>query len=212
MSEDKKENEEEGKVKIAELMTGLILAIFAAALAITDLGAGKYGDDELIAHNEKSNAYQWYSSKSIKQNLAEGQRDILQGLITSGVIPPEKAKGVEAAMQKLNQNIEKYGKEKKEILLGSAKVGKENWIQDVDGKLGQVIGSREWETKAEALGNVGDIFDLATLFLQLCLVLGAISLIMKSEKIKWLFFSAMVILGLAGSFFSVKAFLAAMPL
>ena len=37
-----------------ELVLGLLLAIFAAVLAINDLGAGKYGDDEMVAHNKQT--------------------------------------------------------------------------------------------------------------------------------------------------------------
>ena len=47
--------ETDGK-KGFETWCGVVIALFAAVLAIADLGAGKYGDDELIAHNEKGSA------------------------------------------------------------------------------------------------------------------------------------------------------------
>jgi hypothetical protein len=38
-------------------------------MAITDLLAGKYDADEIISNNDKSMAYSWYQSKSIKETL-----------------------------------------------------------------------------------------------------------------------------------------------
>src|SRR3954463_16082186 len=73
-----------------ELRFGLTLAIFAAALAINDLGAGKFGDDEIKETNEKASSYMWYQSKGIKESLAEGQRDLIRTLLQAGAIASDK--------------------------------------------------------------------------------------------------------------------------
>lgn len=192
-----------------EILCGMTLAVLAAVLAITDLGAGKYGDDELIAHNEKNGAYLWYQSKGIKESLVEGQRDTLKALVEAGSIQPSQLAAVQAQIASLDKDVERYGKEKKEILLGSQTVGRESWVQDVDGKMGQVVGAKEWEAKGDALGTVGDTFDLSTFFLQLSLVLGAISLILQQDRMRATFFLIMLILGIAGAVYSVLAFLQA---
>lgn len=192
-----------------EVLCGLVLAIFAAVLAITDLGAGKYGDDELIAYNEKSGAYLWYQSKGIKETLVEGQRDTLQALVDAGSIRPEQLAGIQKTIADLDAKAVRYGREKKEILLGSATVGQEGWAQDVEGEMGKVTGAEEWETQAQALGKAGDTFDYSTFFLQICLVAGAISLILQVNQMRWSFFFGMVALGVTGSVFSVLAFLQA---
>ena len=198
----------EEKGKRFEGWCGLTLAVFAAVLAVTDLGAGKYGDDELIAHNEKNGAYLWYQSKGIKETLVEGQRDTLKALVQAGSIRPEQQPAIETMITSLDADATRYGKEKKEILLGSNTVGQENWAQDVGGEMGKITGANEWEAQAESLGKAGDVFDISTFFLQLCLVAGAISLILQVDRMRWSFFTAMVLLGLAGSWFSVQAFLA----
>jgi len=198
----------EKKEQRFEIWCGLALAVFAAVLAVTDLAAGEYGDDELIAHNEKNGAYLWYQSKGIKETLVEGQRDTLKTLVEAGAIRPEQLPGIQAMIGTLAADATRYGKEKKEILQGSAAVGKESWAQDVGGEMGKVIGAKEWEAKAAVLGDAGDLFDVATFFLQLCLVGGAISLILQVDRIRWTFFGAMVLLGLAGTVYSVQAFLA----
>lgn len=189
-----------------ELICGLAIAILAAALALNDLGSGKFGGDEIAARSGGEKAYSWYASKGLKENLAEGQRDTLAALLESGVIAPEKSAAVAKTLEQLNTQIERYKKEKKEILLGSAVVGQENWVQDIDGRLGQIKGAKDWEGEIDALDSAGDVFDMGTLFLQLCLVLGAISLIMKEPRIRWSFFTAMLVLGGVGIVFSMKAF------
>lgn len=192
-----------------ELLSGVTLAFFAAVLAITDLGGGKYGDDEIIGTNEKSSMYQWYQSKSVKQSLVEGQRDMLQSLIDSKAIEKKYSASITIHIKKLNEEIDRYKKEKKELMLGSAAVGKDNWMQEVDGEKGKIVGAKEWEKKVEILGKAGDVFDLSVLWLQLCLVIGAISLVLKNPRLKWVFYGLMVGGGGIGIFFSVRAFLIA---
>lgn len=195
-----------------ELLCGVSIALIAAILAISDLGAGKFGDDELLAHNEKGGAYLWYQSKGIKETLVEGQRDTLQALLAADSITDEQLPAVRQLMTKLDSRIARYGREKNEILKGSAKVGRENWSQEVDGQLGRVTGAAEWEAKAAALGEAGDSFDYSALFLQLSLVLGAISLVTQSPKPRVAFFVLMVVLALVGTGFSVIAFKTAMAI
>jgi hypothetical protein len=192
-----------------DLRFGGTLAVLAAFLAVNDLGGGKYGGDELQWANEKNGAYNWYQSKGIKETLAEGQRDLLKVLLEGGVISESARPSLEKRAQELNADANRYGKEKKEILLGSKAVGQENWAQDIDGKLGMVVGANDYENAIETLGHAGDRFDLANLFLQLSLVLGAIGIIMSQASLKKFFFAGMVLLGLMGTVFSALAFCSA---
>lgn len=196
----------EEKGKNHELIIGLVIAIFAAVMAVCDLGAGKYGDDEMIANQKQTEAYNWYQSKSIKQTLAEGQRDMLQALVKTNAIEPRAIAGVDSFIIELDENVKRYKKEKDEILKGSEAVGKENWIQDVEGELGKVKGANEWKAEAFMLGDAGDVFDRATLFLQMCLVLGAIALLIGSDKLKVIFFSATIIIGAIGTYYTIVAY------
>lgn len=189
-----------------ELRFGLTLAIFAAALAINDLGAGKFGDDELKETNEKASSYMWYQSKGIKESLAEGQRDLIRTLLKAGAIATDKADGLEKVAVQLEAEVDRYKREKKEILLGSAAVGKENWAQEIDGKMGQVVGSKEREQLIEKLNNAGDVFDFATLCLQLSIVLGAIGLLLKIPQGRKLTFATVLILGIAGILLAGRAY------
>ena len=189
-----------------EMKCGIVIAIFAAIMAVSDMFAGKFGEDEIKFINEKASSYMWYQSKSIKETVVEGQRDLLNTLINGQIINHESVKKLDEHAQTLSRDIEKYKKEKKEILLGSAKIGQENWIQDIDGKLGQVIGAVEYQEKIEVLGKAGDQFDFSNLFFQMCLVMGAISLVIKKQKLQLIFFYVMVSLGSIATIFSIIAY------
>ena len=199
--------QEEKKERRFELLIGVVLAVFAAVMAVCDLGAGKYGDDEMIANQKQTETYNWYQSKSIKQTLAEGQRDMLQALVNNNAIEMKAVAGVDTFIAELNTSVKRYKKEKDEILKGSVAVGKENWVQDVEGELGKIKGANEWKSEAEKLGSAGDVFDRATLFLQMCLVFGAIALIVNAKNLRWIFFLMMTGLGAIGAFYTVMAYL-----
>ncbi|MEW6279729.1 MAG: DUF4337 family protein [Candidatus Eremiobacterota bacterium] len=189
-----------------EILFGIVLAIFAAALAICDLGAGKYGDDEMIAVNDKAGAYLWYQSKGIKETLVEGQANFLTTMIESGAIAKSQVAAVQAEVDNLRDDADRYSKEKKEILVGSKGVGEANWMQDIDGEKGKVTGAKEFEARAAQLGEAGDVFDRGTLYLQMCLVLGAIGIIVRNERMKLVFFIAMLGLGILGSVYTHQAY------
>ena len=189
-----------------EMKCGVLIAIFAAVMAVSDMFAGKYGEDEIKFINEKSSSYMWYQAKSIRETVVEGQRDLINTLVEGQIVTGEYVEKLNKHNQGLSQDIAKYKKEKKEILLGSNKVGKENWAQDIDGKLGQVVGALEYQEKIEILGKAGDQFDLSNLFFQICLVMGAISLVLKKPKLQSIFFYVMVTLGCVASVFSVVAY------
>lgn len=189
-----------------ELICGVIIAVLAAFLSINELGSGKFGGDEIAARSGAQKAYSWHSSKGLKQNLAEGQYELLSSLLAAGVIAPEKASAVQDTLRRMEDDIARYNREKKEILLGSAAVGEKNWAQDIDGKMGQVHGAKQWDEESDRLDAAGDVFDTGTLFLQLSLVLGAISLIMKAPARRNAFFVGMLGLGCVGLIFSSRAF------
>jgi hypothetical protein len=191
------------KDKRFEIMCGIVITFLAAVLAITDLVGGRFGGTSSYAESEKNNAYSWYNAKSIKQSLAEGQRDTLQSLIDAGTVNTTQISTVSGVLDDLNSKIERYNKEKNEILEGSAAVGEENWAQDVNGEMGKVIGANEWDAKIKALGKVGDILDMSVLFLQLSLVLGAIALVFQHPGPRKIFFVGMVLLGIAGIIISI---------
>ena len=189
-----------------ERKIGLTLALFAAVLAVVDLGGGKFGDDEIIGTNEKANLYQWYQSKSIKQSIIEQEVQLLTGLVEAGAVTAQGQGAITKQLAIAKQAVQRYEKEKREILLGSKAVGPKAQVLEVSGAKGQIIGTKPWQQKLDTLGLAGDKFDIATLWLQIALVFGAISLILNSEKLKASFYYALVIGSLIGTGFGIQAF------
>jgi len=189
-----------------EMRFGLALAICAAALAITELGSSKFGEDEITQTNEKSNAYMWYQAKGIKESLAEGQQDLILTLLLAGAITEEKVAELKKLADKLDVQVQRYKREKREILLGSAEVGEENWALDIDGRFGQVVGARKLENQIARLAKAGDVFDVATLCLQLCMALGAIGLLLRIPRGRRLTFMTVITLSIVGTVSCVRAY------
>lgn len=190
-----------------DMKVGVTLAIFASVLAISELG-GSYAEFGMnYAQAEKANAFAWYNSKGIKQNLAEGQRDTLDSLLAAGVIGAGHVDATRAYVVELQQTIDRYDREKDEILRGSAVVGEAGWAQKVDGALGQVRGAKEWAVESDAYGVVMEWFDFANLLLQICLVIGAISLVVRSPAARRYFYRGAVGMGLVGLAIGVYGFL-----
>ncbi len=200
----------EPKVNPYEPHTGVAIALFAMVLAMTGIAGGKVGEKELVAHNERTGAYQWYQSKSMKQALVEGQRDLLISLQKGGAIGLDQTHAVDSHLSGLEASSASYEKQKNEILLGSKAVGHDDWVQDIDGVFGKIKGAREWDADITALEGSRAEFDLASLFLQTGLVVGAISLVMKGPRARLVFLAGMATFGLTGTGFALNALLTAM--
>lgn len=202
---DNNDNKKEDKGKKFEIFCGILMALFGAFLVVVQLMGDNNNETRLKAQNKATSTYAWFNAKGIKQNLIEGERDTLKSLLLAGIIPNDKRAAIEKHIQTLEKKIKKYKKEKAEILLGSKKVGKANWVQDIDGEFGKVIGAKEWDEMIELTDKVDNIFDFATLFMQLALIIGAISLIFKRPVMKWAFFVIMIALNAIGGTYAIIA-------
>lgn len=201
----------EAREKHFESLMGILLAVFAAVLSLNDLASSKFEGDQMMAANAQVSAYNWYQSKSIKQALAEGQRDMAAMLRDSGAVVATKTEAIDKLVTDLDAKVARYDKEKEEILKGSEAVGKDNWAQDVDGKMGVITGAKEYEATANGLDVAGNFFDLANLFLQLCLVFGALCLIFSQPAQRKFFFAVMNVTGVIGIGIAVVAILRSLP-
>ncbi|MCX6130203.1 MAG: DUF4337 domain-containing protein, partial [Proteobacteria bacterium] len=187
-----------------EVALPLSIAIFAAVLAINDLLSGKYGSDEIKLSNLRNNSLQWYQAKGIKGTIVEGQIDLLKVMIKSGSIAPDKRADMEELMRQMQLKLDRYDGEKREILVGSHNVPADQWVQELDGKMGQVTGAKEYENEIEKLGDAGDYFDFASMLFQLCLVTGAVGILVTQTSMKWTFFKTTAFTGIVGIVLSLQ--------
>ena len=184
-----------------ETTSGLIISIIASFLAFIQIMDDNFGAEELKAVNEKAQAYQWQQAKGIKQNLVEGQIGLIETLIKSETINSDHVASLNGDLTKLKKKVERYEKEKNEILNGSESVGKDNWVQDVNGEMGKVIGAKDWEKKIQYYGEKGDKMAFSSMFLQISIMMGGLALILQEKKLKLFFFYSTMILGLIGIVF-----------
>jgi hypothetical protein len=193
----------------SETIFGVTISIMASLLAVNELGAGKFAEEELMAGNEKTQAFMWYQSKSIKETAVKCQADLIDTLLSEKAVNQERALSLKALSDKLHSSVERYKKEKAEILEGSKSVGPENWAQDVQGEMGRVIGALEYEGIRKRYAAASDLYDVSSLLLQICLVLGAVGLILSETRLKTLSYHGMIWLGVAGAINCVLAYMRA---
>lgn len=183
----------------AEAIGGVLIAFFAALMAISQMVNGELEEEMMIAHNKVVNYSSWYQSKSIKESLKESELDYLSALLESGMVLEENKPAIAKKISLVKEQIGKYGAEKTEILIGSKQVGEANWVQDLDGEMGAIVGVKEWETLAEEYDNATKKFDLGMLFFQISIVLGAVCIIIyDNPKLQKTFIVTMIICGLIG--------------
>jgi hypothetical protein len=202
---------EEKQENTYEIRLAFMIAILAAILAVIDIGAGKYGDDEVISVSKKVSAHELYHTKVLKETLIEGEKSLLEDLVKAGAIVAKDSMAIKNRLKEFDKDLNKIRKQQKEIKEGSKKVGKENWVQpDINGKMGNVKGVSEWENEVEKLGLAGDAFDLASLFVELSLVIGAMGILSKTKKVKIIFMYLMLLFGALGTGFGGYAYYLAM--
>jgi hypothetical protein len=192
-----------------EVLTGVLLAAWAAMLAASDVGGNNADNNCLLTANQAANAYAWYQSKSIKQDMTQSNSELLSTLTATGHYDAATAAALDKQIKGLQTKAARYKQEKDEILRGSDQVGQQNWVQDVDGKLGQVTGADEFQAQSDAYNHIGNTFDIGSLLLQVGLAIGALSLLFSVPAPRLCFFWGMNLFGLAGTYFCVLGYIAA---
>ncbi|MGB2761738.1 DUF4337 domain-containing protein [Maribacter sp. Hel_I_7] len=194
----------------AEAIGGVLIALFAALMAISQMVNGELEEEMMIAHNNVVSYSNWYQSKSIKESLKESELDYLKALIESGIVTEEKKPVIEQKIAEVREKIIKYESEKTEILLGSKHVGKENWVQDIEGEMGIITGVKEWERLTKSYDYATKRFDYALLFFQICIVLGAVCIIIyDNPRLQKGLIGLMIIFGITGASLSIYGYLLA---
>tara|TARA_R110000868_G_scaffold118524_7_gene314288 strand:- start:6192 stop:6836 length:645 start_codon:yes stop_codon:yes gene_type:complete len=194
----------------AEAIGGVLIALFAALMAISQMVNGELEEEMMIAHNNVVSYSNWYQSKSIKESLKESELDYLKALIESGIVTEEKKPVIEQKIAEVGEKIIKYESEKTEILLGSKLVGKENWVQDIEGEMGIITGVKEWERLTKSYDYATKRFDYALLFFQICIVLGAVCIIIyDNPRLQKGLIGLMIIFGITGASLSIYGYLLA---
>ncbi|MCZ2357571.1 MAG: DUF4337 domain-containing protein [Bacteroidia bacterium] len=156
MDAQKEESKADGLESIAAFST----AVIAVFLSISSILNGQAGDDVLIYRGEANDAWAYFQSKSIKQNLYEINQRNLELQLKNETYSAAYKDSIRVEIETIIKKIDKYEKEKGDIKIKAEE--NEQISQDADAK-------SNW-------------YDLAEAFYQIAIVLAAIAIIAKSRK------------------------------
>lgn len=156
-------------------MVALTIAILAVVLAFVDNTGNNGQADAIVKTTLASNEWARYQAKSIKENLAENN------VVLLSLLSPADAAAAKAKLEELKSEVTRYEGEKKEIRLTAESLVKE-------AQQGQAIDDR---------------CDIATLLLQIAVVVCSIALLVHWKPI----FYVGLVTGIAGVAVSVTAFM-----
>jgi hypothetical protein len=159
----------------------LTTTIIAVCAALSTLKGGSNSTKTQLMTTQETNKWSYFQSKSIKQHICEEQIMMLE--IEKSKNPgPETLELINKMMERTSQDIARYDKEKAEI-----------------------------KTEAEKLNQAGadfkqhaGSFHIATMFLQICIMLSSVGVLIK-RRILWY---VGVVLGVIGIFYMINGFLA----
>lgn len=164
-----------------ENKVALSTSMIAVALALSTIYSNSVHDDLLLAQGAANNAWSYFQSKSIKQNLYEVSVEELQLETENESISDAYKQKIQKRIEDFTKEIQRYSVEKKEIQQQA----------------------KNQEAIAQKADHRGIKLDLAEAFYQIAIILSAISLIARS-KVLWVLG---IVLGSVGVYFSLTAWL-----
>ena len=140
-------------------VTTTCLAVMTSIAAAR--GTACVSKNQLLTSLEGSK-WAYYQAKSIKQNLAESQKNAFEAEILSA-ISPEQMSLYENKLAVINQNIYKYDNEKNQIKKEAEETGASNAL----------------------LAKKGNFFSASVVFFQIAIMLSSVSILLK-KKFMWI--------------------------
>ncbi|MEI6461406.1 MAG: DUF4337 domain-containing protein [Verrucomicrobiota bacterium] len=159
MSETKKTENPASAVDAWTKWVALSTTLLAVCAAFATLKGGSYSTKTQLATVSASNKWAYFQSKSLKETARDTESTIIKVIEASATNPEAKAIA-RKAIEKADDEIKRYKIEKAEIM-------KEAQYLDAEAAYSQARG-----------GNFG----LAIMFLQIAIMLSAISALMKKKS------------------------------
>ncbi|MFM8911297.1 MAG: DUF4337 family protein [Flammeovirgaceae bacterium] len=197
----------------SEMRIAYLIAFFAAALSIIEIGANNFRDREIVSVNKKMTEYSLYHNKVLNETLVRGERDLLEDLVRAGAIVPKDTLIIHERLGKFDMELDLIRRQQSELMNGSATMEAARWaMPDINNQLGKIKGLRHWEYEVAGLDMAGDKFDLACLLLELSLVMGAMGFVVRIQQARNLFRWLMAAFGTLGIGFGMLAYYHALML
>lgn len=173
---EKKSQDDADKWKNIAALSTVILAVGATLATFRSGGAST---KTVLKQAEITDAWAYYQSKSIKQNLYEVQKETLEAEVAH--MPSNAQEHVNKRIAVFSSKIAKYEKEKKEVMEQA----------------------RAFERERDRMQKSWSVFGIAVVFLQLAILISSVGVLMKIRNL-WLGSLALGVVGLvyfANAFF-----------
>jgi hypothetical protein len=190
--EERAENEAEEKFRN---FAALLIAIFAALLAVGSLGGGNVAEDMVHANIKASDTWAFYQAKNVRQTAYRLAVDEMKLQAASPALSPEARAALQANIEKYEQTIARYDDEPDPAAPADTLRG--------EGKKQLSAQARAYERDRERAGKQDANFDYSEVAFQLALVLGSVAILAHSRPI--LYFA--MGLGAVGLILMVNGFL-----
>jgi len=174
---------EEIRAKTFTRRVALVTAIFAVILAISSLGGNNATKEMLLAQQQASDQWAFYQAKVIREHLYRSQKMRIEAdlLEREGTLRPEVRQHFESMLRKMNDEEDRYNKEKREIEQEAMKLEHERDINR----------------------SKDPYFDYAEVLLQISIVMASISILAVSRPI----FYFGIVLASLGTLLTLNGFL-----
>ncbi|PCE62422.1 DUF4337 family protein [Sediminicola luteus] len=191
-------------VKKTEVVVGLFIILYAFLMSAMEITSSNLNDKMMIAYNKMISYTGWYQSKSIKQTLKESEVDYLEALMKTSDVSEEGLGDIKSKISQAKSKMLKYEAEKTEILVGSSKVPRQYWAQDLNGEMGKIIGINEWEESTRKYDQAINKIDVSILLFQIGIILGAVCIITYGNpKIQRLLLMSLTVFGVLGVVYAI---------
>jgi len=157
----------------------LTTTVLAVCAAISSLKGGGFSTQVQLKNTQEANRWAFYQSKSLKQNLAELEREEMAVLALEARTPEGKAQA-ERSLARASAEAQRYEREKSEIKVEAEKLGAE---------------------QAE-LKRHGGSFGLAVMLLQIAIMMSSVGALIR-KPMMWY---AGLLFGLVGLVYMAAGF------
>lgn len=133
--------------------------VFSAAATLATFRGGGLSTKAVLSQSHASDNWAYFQSKSVKQHTYEIQKEMFQ--IQTMTSPPEQAAAYKKRMEKYDEKINRYQKEKTSISCNA----------------------RTLEAERTRCQDIGTLFGLAIPYLQVAIMLSALAALMKKRPL-----------------------------
>jgi hypothetical protein len=139
----------------------LTTTVLAVCAAISSLKGGGFSTQVQLKNTQEANRWAYYQSKSLKQNLAELEREEMAVLVLEARTPEGRAQA-ERSLARATAEAQRYEKEKADIKADAEKLAAEQ----------------------ESLKRHGGNFGLAVMLLQIAIMMSSVGALIK-RPVMW---------------------------